>query len=64
MSLCVGSTAINWDDWMHTDGTSRCPQGAHDAVRVYSAALAAAGGHPVWISDGRPRWMTKEEDDA
>ena len=22
-----------WDDWQHRDGTVRCPQGTHDAVR-------------------------------
>lgn len=54
----AGSLATEWDDWTHTDGTPRCPQGATAAVRITCAALAAAGGYPVWISDGRPRWMT------
>lgn len=47
--------------WRHPDGTFRCEQGTLENVAVYSAAIAAAGGHSVWIGDGRPRWQAQAE---
>ena len=29
-----------WDDWVHMDGTARCPQGSKDALRHLMALFA------------------------